>query len=292
MKKLLFTGVLFLTIGIVLLWQATKDKQPKEILLADAPTVTSGVKSQEQATPLPTPTPTPSPTPVPLPDPKVYGPCRNIPVVLYHHVGPKEDVEAKGQKNISVYSDVFAEQMAYLAERGYNTLTPSEFISSVANGTPARSVLLTFDDGYDDLFTWAYPELVKNNLKATLFVSTGLIGNPGYLNWEQLDQMKGSGLITFANHTWSHKNLGAADEGTISYEVQTAKTQLLERGIFTWDIFAYPYGSTNSKVERVLQDHGIVAAFTTVPGSYQCAKLPLAFRRMRIGNSSLGVYGF
>ncbi|MDO8503498.1 MAG: polysaccharide deacetylase family protein [bacterium] len=243
-------------------------------------------------TPSPSPTPKPTPTPIPLPDPKVYGPCKNIPVLLYHHVQPQEDAKANGQVSISMSNEIFATQMAYLKERGYRTLTPRELLDGlVSNSLSGRIVLLTFDDGYEDFYKYAYPELVKNSLRATVFVSTGLMGNPGYLSWGQISEMKGSGLITFGNHTWSHKNLGAASEEGIRYEVATAKTQLEEHGLGPVDLFAYPYGGETKKVQKMLEDLGIKIAFTTIPGPYQCAKLPLDFRRSRVGNSPLSAYG-
>lgn len=242
--------------------------------------------------PSPSPTPKPTPTPIPLPDPKIYGPCKNIPVLLYHHVQPYVDAQNNSQLSISMKDDIFAQQMAYLKERGYRTLTPRELLDGlVSNSLSGRVVLLTFDDGYEDFYKYAYPELVKNNLRAIVFVSTGLLGNPGYLSWQQISEMKGSGLVTFGNHTWSHKNLGAASEEDIRYEVSTAKTQLEEHGLGPVETFAYPYGGETKKVQKVLEELGIKIAFTTVPGPYQCAKLPLDMRRSRVGNSPLSAYG-
>lgn len=243
-------------------------------------------------TPLPSPTPKPTPTPIPLPDPKIYGPCKNIPVLLYHHVQPQDDARTNGQVSISINNEIFASQITYLAQKGYRTLTPRELLDGlVVNSLSGKVVLLTFDDGYGDFYKYAYPELVKNNLRATVFVSTGLVGNPGYLTWGEISEMKGSGLVTFGNHTWSHKNLSAASEESIRYEVGTAKTQLEEHGLGPVDLFAYPYGGETKKVQKVLEDLGIKIAFTTIPGPYQCAKLPLDFRRSRVGNSPLSAYG-
>src|SRR3989344_4526400 len=56
----------------------------------------------------PSPLPSPSPSPSPLQDPKIYGPCKNVPVVMYHHVQPQDQALAKNQQNISVDSGTFA----------------------------------------------------------------------------------------------------------------------------------------------------------------------------------------
>jgi len=239
-----------------------------------------------------TPTLIPTPTPIPLPDPKVYGPCREVPVLMYHHVQPASAAAEKNQKNVSMNNEVFAQQMAYLAQRGYTTITPDELLSLLVTGShPVKRVVLTFDDGYADFYTYAYPELVKYGFRGTVFMATGLVGGADYLTWSQISEIAGSGLITFADHTWSHKTMGNASEETAKYEIGTAKTQLEEHGLGPVTSFAYPYGTPSKIAEGVLVDLGIKTAFTTIPGNYQCAKLPYSMRRTRIGNSPLSSYG-
>lgn len=252
----------------------------------------SSVINAPTLTPMPTPTPTLTPIPTPiLLDPTVYGPCKNIPVLLYHHVQPQEQAVSKGQQNISVDAGTFEKQMQYLIASGYNTLTPQEFLGGLQIGLPPKPVMLTFDDGYDDFYLFAFPILQKYNLRATAFIATGLVENPGYLNWGQISQMRGSGLVTFADHTWSHKNLGGAPEQVIRQEISTAKTQLEEHGLGPVEFFAYPYGSKSGTVDKVLLELGFKAAFTTIPGWQQCAGAPFSLRRDRVGGGQLSFYG-
>lgn len=294
MKKKISAGAVFLLL-MVLVWFWFFKWQKKDVV---SPGGEVAYNREQAVSPIPSPTPTPllspspSPTPIPLPDPKIYGPCKNIPVVLYHHIQPQEQANANGQKNISVDNEIFAKQMEYLSARGYHTITPDELLSGLTSGFPSKPILLTFDDGYSDFYTYAFPVLVKYGFRATSFLSTGLVGNPDYLSWSQISEMKGSGLITFANHTWSHKNLVGADEETVRREIETAKMQLEEHGLGPVTAFAYPYGGEGKLTEKILQELGIKMAFTTVPGSYQCAKLPYDFRRSRIGNASMAVFGF
>ncbi|MEK7521588.1 MAG: polysaccharide deacetylase family protein [Patescibacteria group bacterium] len=287
-------GKLRIAIGILLVLGGlaflAKGQKSDERGINSATTVTKPILTPTPSV-SPTPSVLPTPTPIPLPDPKVYGPCLNVPVLMYHHVQPKEEAEAKNQKNINVNSDIFAQQMIYLREYGYTTIMPEELLQGLLTGfIPVKSILLTFDDGYADFYTYAYPELVKNNFRATVFLSTGLMGAPDYLSWDQIGQMKG-GLVDFENHTWSHKNLGSATEDLAKYEIGTAKTQLEEHGLGQVTSLAYPYGTEGAVAKEVLRDLGINSAFTTVPGNYQCAKLPYSFRRTRVGNASLSAYG-
>lgn len=289
MRRYLIFAAIFglLGIGIVKVYFFISNSQGEQL----AQNLLTPSESISVPAPKPQPTPTPSPTPKPTPDPKIYGPCKNIPVTMYHHVEPETQAKEKHQKALTVDAQIFATQMDYLAKKGYKTLTPDELLAGLASGLPARVILLSFDDGYADFYQYAYPELVKHNFRATVFLPTGLVGNSDYLTWDQIAQMASSGLITFANHTWSHKSLGAANYSTASYEVQTAQKQLEQYGLGTSTSFAYPYGTKGKGVEEILKGAGIKMAFTTAQGSYQCAKLPYDFERIRIGNSSLASYG-
>ena len=277
----LFLGTVFLGLGILFLVDPSFFER-EEKQLASQPLV------EPQATPKPSPSPTP--TPVPLPDAKVYGPCKNVPVLLYHHVQPKEEALNRNQVALTTYTDFFEGQVKYLKDKGYTTITPTELLSGLTASLPARPAVLTFDDAYDDFYKYAYPLLVKQAMKATVFTPTGLVNNPGYLTWQQIEEMESSGLITFANHTWSHKNVGIGDTNTIKFEIEPAQTQLKAHGVQA-DSFAYPYGFQSNFADKLLQDLGIKTAFTTIPGSYQCAKLPYSMRRTRIGNLQLSSYG-
>ncbi len=297
MKKTILKILLILIVisggaGMWLVWDMHKEVQYQKSSFSPS---TSPIAQYIVETPIPeeapSPVPTPSPSPIPSPDPLVYGPCKNIPVLMYHHVQTKEEAMLKKQTGLTVNSDVFAAQMAYLSSRGYHTLTPDQFMSGLLGTLPAKPVLITFDDGYSDFYTYAYPELTKNNLKSTMFLPTGLVGNPDYLNWGQISEISGSSLVTFANHTWSHKNLGKASESDIKYEIETSQTQMEEHGLGRSNTFSYPYGTKMNYASSVLPQFGIKIAFTTVPGTYQCAKLPYDFRRIRVGNSSMSSYG-
>ncbi len=246
------------------------------------------------ATILPTPSPTPTPTPRPLTFAEMnalYGPCVSLPVLMYHHIQTKEAAIADKQTGLTVYTDSFKAQMKYLKDKSYNTLTMNDLINFFDNGAPIpkHSVLLTFDDGYEDFNTDAWPILSGLGFHATMFIPTGLMNNPDYMNWDQLPSMNGS--ILFANHTWSHKNVQVAGD-TMRSEISTADTQLADHGLNSPKVFAYPYGLSTKESETYLASLNYKLAFTTVPGSTLCKKQRFALPRIRIGNTSLSFYGF
>lgn len=254
------------------------------------------VLNKKLSTPIPTvvPSPSPSPTPRPLTFSELnalYGPCVRLPVLMYHHIQSKEAAVAAKQTSLSVYTDVFKSQMEYLKSKNYTTATMTDLVNFFDSGVPipAKSVLLTFDDGYQDFFTDAYPILSGLQFHATMFVPTGLIQNPGYLTWGEISSM--NPWILFGNHTWSHKSVLAA-ASVMEKEISTADTQLSEHSLNSPKVFAYPYGPDNLTSENYLNSLGYKAAFTTTPGNVLCKKQRFNLPRIRIGNTTLSYYGF
>ena len=99
--------------------------------------------------------------------------------------------------SLAVEPEDFDWQMKYLVDHGYHTITPNELYDYLAgNGTlPERPVLITFDDGYVDNYTKAFPILKKYHLKATVFVVTGFLSKrKGYLTWDQVREMEKNGV--------------------------------------------------------------------------------------------------
>lgn len=240
------------------------------------------------------PSPTPSPTPKPLTFSEMnalYGPCVYLPTLLYHHIQSPEDAKAKNQTALTVRTVDFRAQMQYLKDKGYNVVSMQDLLNFFEQGAKPlpKSVLLTFDDGYGDFYTDAYPILREFNYPATVFIPTGLMNNTGYLYWDKIAEMA-VGRILFANHTWSHKNV-AAKQDVLKMEISTADVQLNEKGLNVPKVFAYPYGLESGAAVSFLQGLNYKLAFTTRSGGTLCKKQMLNLPRVRIGNGSLSIYG-
>lgn len=241
-----------------------------------------------------TPTPTPTPSPKPLTFAQMnalYGPCVRLPVIFYHHIQSRDAAVAAKQTSLTVYTDIFEKQMQYLKDKGYITIGMDRLTDFFDNGfaLPGNSILLTFDDGYQDFYTDAYPVLQNMGFRATMFLPTGLVGNPDYLTWDEISAMNGP--ILFANHTWSHANV-AVSNVKMQTEISTADSQLSDHGLNVPKIFAYPYGIDSGQAMTYLNQLGYKAAFTTIPGSILCKKQRFDLPRIRIGNAPLSYYGF
>ena len=221
----------------------------------------------------------------------LYGPCVRLPVLMYHHVQTEDAAKVAKQTALTVYTDYFGKQMQYLKDKGYSVISVNDLVNFFDNGTkiPSKSVLITFDDGYEDFFTDAYPILSSLGFQATMFIPTGLMNNPDYLTWQQITEMNGK--ILFANHTWSHKNVQVS-VASMQSEISTADTQLTDHGLNVPKVFAYPFGLETSAAEAYLSSLGYKIAFTTDPGNILCKKQRFSLPRIRVGNAPLSNYGF
>lgn len=236
----------------------------------------------------PTPTLVPTSTPVPL-----VGYCLHVPILFYHHIQPTTQAIQKHQQNLSVDNGMFDLQMGYLQSKGYTFITVKQLVDALRthSSLPPKSIAITFDDGYRDWYTYAYPIFQKYHITANFMIATGLLEGADYLTWSQLKEMVSSGLIYVTDHTWSHFGVGGGNREKIKSEIETAKQQLESNLGQTIEIFTYPYGTVGNVALQVLQEDGFTGAFTTIPGTTQCDSFLLALHRTRVGNSALSAYG-
>lgn len=213
---------------------------------------------------------------VPLADPPPYGVSgdgiQTVPVLCYHRFG-------SGNSKMIVSPERFEAQLAWLAREHYKVLRLGElqaFLEGRA-ALPARSVLITVDDGYDSFHRHAFPLLRKYGMPATLFVVSDSIGTRDGLSWAQLREMAESGLVEIQAHSKTHRNLierppgesDAAYRQALVTELRQPRT-LLERQLAAAGVkvrnFAYPYGDSNDIVLEALPREGYEMAFTVNPG--------------------------
>lgn len=200
------------------------------------------VTAAKIVTPAPTPSPTPTPTPIPTPTPL---PLNNpnakvkVPILYYHRVN---DV-IEGLEELHVKPAEFEKQMQYLKDNGY---TPINFDDIDKTEHIQKPVIITFDDGYEDNYTNAYPILKKFGFKATVFVVANFVDNPSILTKNEMKEM--SDLISFQSHTLSHPDLRALKPEEAEKEISESKTKLEAITGKSINAFAYPVGYYNSSV--------------------------------------------
>ncbi len=187
----------------------------------------------------------------------------------------------------------FAEQMAYLAENNYHTLTLSELEHyHYDNGTlPEKSILLTFDDCYQSIGLYAYPILKKYGFHAVAFVVTGWLNaqqkrfTPEHsvcMTPEELKQM--TDVFEYANHSHAFhtrqdvktsRMMVEDDQGLIADLKECSAHPLIQAK----QAFAYPFGLYSAQNVTLLREQGFRLAFTCEPGRNEHKTDPMLLKR-------------
>ncbi len=242
----------------------------------------------EPATPTPTPAPTVAPTPTPRQRPPGTAskrPPGTVPILMYHYVRVNPDPADRIGFGLSASPQDFAAQMAFLAERGYETVLLHDLAGEEAKR--GNAVAITFDDGYADAYDVAYPILRRYGFKATFYVITGLVGRPGYLTWEQIRALAAEGNA-IGSHSVGHPDLRTLGDAALGFQLRESKAEL-ERQLGKAVVdFCYPAGKFSKAVAASAGQAGYASAVTTGYGWYAPGADPLALPRVRIaGGTSL-----
>lgn len=188
--------------------------------------------------------------------------------------------------SLSVRPADFERQMRYLVEQNFHAITPQEMYAALVEGAelPENPVLITFDDGYLDNYTNAYPILKKYGLKATIFVITGFMdrGQPGYFTWGQAAEMEASGLINIESHTVTHSSLTDLNEEQMQREIKVSKADIERRLGKQVEFLAYPTGTYNLHIAALVKEAGYKGAFTVKYGNVDQASNLFALERVPI----------
>lgn len=192
-------------------------------------------------------------------------------ILLYHQIA---DVPAEHDPlGLSVPPLQFERQMAYLHRAGYHCLDLAEALQGLRRGwrLDPKSIVLTFDDGYRDLYTVGWPIMQRYGFTATVFLVTNCVGMASdwagqcgpaaapLLSWDETREMVGQGL-SFGCHTHTHPHLTRLSDDRALYEIrhsQAVIAQNLDRPI---DLFSYPYFDFDARIERLVARSGFYAA--------------------------------
>lgn len=197
--------------------------------------------------------------------PVISGNQIKIPILYYHYVGNNPNPADLQRNALSISPDKFEEEMKYLKDNGYVTVTFDTLYAALKKQTklPDKAIILTFDDGYIDFYYNAYNILRKYGFSAVLFIPTGLVGKPAYLTWDMIREMHASGLIYFGAHSVHHYQLTSLSSEQAFYEIEESKKVLQDNLGVPINFMAYPYGSTNDNVINLVKKAGYVGAIGT-----------------------------
>ncbi len=191
-----------------------------------------------------------------------------VPILVYHRFGP---VVADA---MTVRTSVFASHLEYLRTNGY-TVIPLRRLTAYLTGDapppPARSVVITADDGHKSVFTDMFPLISRYHVPVTLFIYPSAISNAHYaMTWQQLREMQNSGLVDIQSHTYWHPNfkkekirLEANDyEKFVQMQMSKSKEVLEQRLKIHVDMLAWPFGIYDDDLMSAARQTGYLAGFT------------------------------
>ncbi len=225
-----------------------------------------------------------------------------VPIFMYHHIS-NLPVRNYLDYGLTVTTTNFNVQLDWLQQEGYHSITQTELFDALYYGKvlPTHPMILTFDDGYEDVYTDALPALLTHHYRGVFYIITGMIGGD-YMTWQQVRKLAQDGMQV-ASHTVHHVNIGQPPAWTSTQNELLVSKETLEAQLKQpIQFFCYPTGEPFHhdpfyEQQTVLADlfkDGYVAA-TLDPFSYdsviQNAQTPYQLPRIRVsGGESMQLF--
>lgn len=197
-------------------------------------------------------------------------PVVKVPIIIYHSVRPYIPGESIMQDRYDITPELFEQQLVYLRDHGYTPINFDTLATDIKMGTttPAKKpVALTFDDGWENQYKYAFPLLKKYHMNATFYIYTKPIDNkkPHFLSWDQVREMSAAGM-TIGSHTLSHPFLKSLSLADMRKEIFDSKKVIEDKIGKPVLHFAQPFGYTSPEIESIIKEAGYVTARGTRKG--------------------------
>lgn len=283
-------AILLITISLTLKWHLdiafVRDNHPQlkseePIFSPSKPTVNPTLNPDDQNKPVAINVPN-----EPFPIPKVSKfPVEGIPVLMFHSISTIPG------NTLGVPVKQFTEEIEWLHQQNYHSLSLEEFYQALANKAllPENPILITFDDGYLDNYSAAWPILRQYGFRATFFVILNSVGL-GMMNWDQLHDLARQ-RNSLGSHTVHHYDLS-----TLSSKQQKDELSLSKKGLendlgINVQALCFPSGRYNKTTLELMPTLGYQLGFTTKTGKVHLGDDLLTLKRLRIsGGMSLTTF--
>lgn len=217
----------------------------------------------------------------------------DIPVIMYHRVIQNIDTES-GKHGTYVTIKQFRDHLNILKDGGYIPITFKDLsLIPIYKRFEKKYIILTFDDGYIDNYTYAFPILKEFGFKAIIY----LVSDRTYNKWDvdltdektflmmnlpMLEEMRDSGLIEFGGHTLTHPKLSKLSDSQMKDEIFKDKSHTENKLNIKLNSFAYPYGDLDNRAKKLVSDAGYPFGVATDSGPYCLSDDLFEIRRIGI----------
>ena len=184
-----------------------------------------------------------------------------VPILVYHSIAPHHAGQSVDQRELDVDPAVFHAQMAYIAHAKHPVIALSSLVDAIEGRVvlPPRSVVITFDDGWQSQYEDAFRVLKQYRFTATFFVYTSAIGNgPAFMTWDELREMQSAGM-TIGAHSRTHPEMTKKGV-SLANEIEGSREDIQKNLGSLPDLFAYPYGDWDDRVASAVRAAGFKAA--------------------------------
>ena len=210
------------------------------------------------------------------------------PILMYHYIStPPADADVLRQ-DLSVSPENFKAQLEYLRSTGYHSVTLEEFALALKEGGPLpdKPIVLTFDDGYQDHYTNAYPILHQYGFRATFFIITDFVDQQrsAYVTWDQLKEMSQGGM-EIAAHTRDHTDLRNRTSDFLVFQLLGPWEQIKSHVGKAPRTFAYPGGFYDKKTLDIIATTPYLVSVTTKQGVDHSSDRMFELNRVRVRGS-------
>lgn len=211
-----------------------------------------------------------------------------VPILCYHRICPQNMISTDS-RSLCVTPEQFKRQISLLKFLGYRPISVQDLVAflQARKNLDGKPVILTFDDGYEDNYIYAFPILKKFSFSATIFLVTDLIGKKNLwdsgtaalLNESQIEEMHLAG-IGFGSHTAAHIDLSRKKLAEIKEELSRSKRKIEALTSRLDTPFCYPYSRLHPSVKTLLRECGYACAFAGDTGP--CNQAEDLFELMRL----------
>ncbi len=206
-----------------------------------------------------------------------------VPILVYHHIDGKAELDLT-----SVSPESFDQQMAYIKKNEFKVITLDELVQAITQGKKIspKSVVISFDDGYEDNFTHAFPVLKKYGFSAIFFLPSDLLGAEGFMTWDQVRVMVQDGM-EIGSHTQTHIYLPTYPSlERVQDEIRGSKIVLEKELGIEIKYFCYPSGGFSEEIKNLLKQAGYKGACTTNRGFDRYNKDIYELKRIRMKDNN------